>query len=66
MQTFEEFREKTINWIDRNNTSADTIRIYLYSDANPQMTEEYIQHRNTLKKDEEFLEFFKNRFNEDL
>lgn len=66
MQTFKEFREKTISWIDRNGTSADTIRIYLYSDTNSQMTEEYIQHRNTLKTDEEFLEFFKNRFNEDL
>ena len=67
-QTFEDYRDKTIRDIkEKNKITAKYIRIFLndttldwYASTN------YIENRERLKTDEEFLTFFKQHFGEEL
>lgn len=67
-QTFEDYRAKTIRDIkERDKITAKYIRISLndttldwYASTN------YIENRERLKTDEEFLTFFKQHFGEEL
>ena len=66
-QTFEDYRAKTIEDIKERKVTAKGIRIMLndttldgYASTN------YIENRERLKTDEEFLTFFKQHFGEEL
>ena len=66
-QTFEDYRAKTIRGIKERKKTSKGVRIFLndttldgYASTN------YIENRERLKTDEEFLTFFKQHFWEEL
>ena len=67
MVTFEEFRTQTTDYIKRNNTEATEVRHVLYNTKRDDfLADWYIEHRERLKTDEEFLTFYKEQFGEEL
>lgn len=67
MITFEEFRTQTTDYIKRNNTVATEVRHVIYNtERDDVLADWYIEHRERLKTDEEFLTFFKQHFGEEL
>ena len=67
-QTFEDYRSKTIEAIKKNKQlKADDVRSLLNDTSNDKdASKDYIEHRERLKTDEEFLTFFKQHFGEEL
>ena len=67
-QTFEDYRAKTIRDIkERDKITAKYIRISLNDTTLDGYTStDYIERRERLKTDEEFLTFFKQHFEEEL
>ena len=67
-QTFEDYRAKTIQAIKKNKQlKADDVRSLLNDTSNDKdASKDYIEHRERLKTDEEFLTFFQQHFGEEL
>ena len=67
-QIFEDYRAKTIEAIKRNKQlKADDVRSLLNDTSHDtDASKDYIEHRERLKTDAEFLTFFKQHFGEEL
>lgn len=67
-QTFEDFRDKTIEAIKQNKQlKSENVRS-LFNDTSKDKdaSTNYIENRERLKTDKEFLTFFKEHFGEEL
>ena len=67
-QTFEDYRDKTIEAIKKNKQlKADDVRPLFNDTSNDKdASKQWLEHRERLKTDEEFLTFFKQHFGEEL
>ena len=67
-QTFEDYRAKTIEAIKRNKQlKTDNVRSLLNDKSHDKdASKQWLEHRERLKTDEEFLTFFKQHFVEEL